>query len=44
MNLQKTTIAILATLLTTSFALADEFKTVDGKEYKDATVTRVYPS
>jgi len=25
------------------FALADEFKTVDGKEYKDATVTRVEP-
>src|SRR5215475_10864447 len=43
MNLQKKTIAILATLLATSFALADEFKTVDGKEYKDATVTRVEP-
>jgi hypothetical protein len=43
MNLQKTTIAILATLLATSFALADEFKTVDGKEYKDATVTHVEP-
>jgi hypothetical protein len=43
MNLQKTTIAILATLLATSFALADEFKTVDGKEYKDATVTRIEP-
>ena len=29
--------------LSTSFALADDFKTVTGKEYKDATVTRVDP-
>jgi len=34
------------TLLTLSFisaVLADDFKTLDGKEYKDATVTRVEP-
>jgi hypothetical protein len=43
MNPQKTTIAIVATLFATLFALADEFKTADGKEYKDATVTRVEP-
>ena len=41
MNPQKTTIAILATLSATSLALADDFKTNDGKEYKNATVTRV---
>ena len=33
-------IAFLVTLLT-SMALAEDFKTVTGKEYKDATVTRV---
>jgi hypothetical protein len=27
----------------TSFAFADDFRTVNGKEYKDATVTRVDP-
>lgn len=43
MNSQKMTIAILATLFAASFALADEFKTAGGKEYKDATVTRVEP-
>ena len=26
-----------------SIALADDFKTISGKEYKDATVTRVEP-
>jgi len=34
------------TLLTLSFisaVLADDFKTLDGKEYKDATVTRIEP-
>ena len=41
MNPQKTTIAILAMLSAVSLALADNFKTVNGKEYKDATVTRV---
>jgi len=35
-----TTIAILPLLLAT-FALAEDFKTVSGKEYKDATVNRV---
>lgn len=35
-------LVILATL-STSLALADDFKTVAGKEYKDATVTRVEP-
>ena len=28
-------------ILSTSIALADDFKTVTGKEFKDATVTRV---
>ena len=42
MNPQKTTIAILAAL-SASLALADDFKTINGKEYKDATVTRVEP-
>jgi len=42
MNPQKTTIAILAAL-SASLALADDFKTQDGKEYKGATVTRVEP-
>jgi hypothetical protein len=30
-------------LCSTSAALAEDFKTVDGKEYKDATITRVEP-
>jgi len=40
MNPRKTTIAILATL-SVSLALADDFKTINGKEYKDAEVSRV---
>ena len=36
----KTTLAILAAL-SASLALADDFKTIDGKEYKNATVSRV---
>jgi hypothetical protein len=40
MNPRKTTIAILAAL-SVSLALADDFKTNNGKEYKNATVTRV---
>ena len=40
MNPQKITITILATLFA-SFGLADDFKTIDGKEYKNATVSRV---
>jgi hypothetical protein len=27
-------------MLSVSLALADDFKTINGKEYKDATVTR----
>jgi hypothetical protein len=42
MNPQKTTIAILAALFA-SLALADDFKTNDGKEYKNVTVSRVEP-
>src|SRR5262245_32048936 len=42
MNPQKTTITILA-MLSASLALADDFKTINGKEYKDATVSRVEP-
>ena len=40
--MSKTKLAILAAL-TTSIALADDFKTIDGKEYKNATVSRVEP-
>ena len=40
MNPRKTTITILATL-SVSIALADDFKTNDGKEHKSATVTQV---
>jgi hypothetical protein len=42
MNPRKTTIAILAALAV-SLALADDFKTTNGKEYKNATVSRVEP-
>ena len=42
MNSQNITLAILATL-SASLALAEDFKTVNGKEYKDATVSRVEP-
>ena len=41
MNSQKTTITILATLSAISLALADDFKTIDGKIYKDATISHV---
>ena len=40
MNKRATTTAILSLLLAT-FAFAEDFKTVNGKMYKDATVTRV---
>jgi hypothetical protein len=36
----QTALAILAAL-SASFALAEDFKTVNGKEYKNVTVTRV---
>jgi hypothetical protein len=42
MNPQKITITILATLFA-SFGLADDFKTNNGKEYKNAIVTQVDP-
>lgn len=42
MNPRKTAITILAALAT-SIAFADEFKTINGKEYKDVTVNRVEP-
>jgi hypothetical protein len=38
----KHSIAIFAALLA-SIALAEDFKTIDGKEYKDVTVSRVEP-
>jgi hypothetical protein len=34
---------IMFASLCVSLALADDFKTIDGKEYKDATVSRVEP-
>jgi hypothetical protein len=40
MNPQKAIIAILATLFV-SLAFAEDFKTVSGKIYKDATISRV---
>jgi hypothetical protein len=40
MNPQKATVVILATLFV-SLALAEDFKTVTGKIYKDATISRV---
>jgi hypothetical protein len=42
MQYRKTTLAILAAL-STSLALADDFKTTNGKEYKNVTVSRVEP-
>ncbi|HEX4653419.1 MAG TPA: hypothetical protein VH227_04150 [Candidatus Udaeobacter sp.] len=36
------TLAIL-TVLSASLALAEDFKTIKGKEYKEATVSRVEP-
>jgi chromosome segregation ATPase len=40
--MSKATLAIL-TVLCVSLALADDFKTIDGKEYKNVTVKRVEP-
>src|SRR5881227_4132337 len=34
---------VILAALSTSLALADDFQTIDGKEYKDTTVTRVEP-
>ena len=41
MKYWETTLVILA--LSASIALADDFKTTDGKEYKNVTVSRVEP-
>src|SRR6266478_4270287 len=41
-NSQKATLVMVA-MLSVSIALADDFKTVNGKEYKNATVSRVEP-
>jgi hypothetical protein len=38
----QTTLAILGALFA-SIALADDFKTIDGKEYKNVTVSRIEP-
>src|SRR5205809_1615157 len=40
--MNKATLAILAAL-SASIALADDFKTINGKEYKNAKVSRVEP-
>jgi chromosome segregation ATPase len=40
MNYWKAALTILAAL-STSLAVADDFKTINGREYKNATVTRV---
>jgi hypothetical protein len=42
-ELPRNEIAILVTLFAMAVALADDFKTTNGKEYKDATVTHVEP-
>src|SRR4029453_4866924 len=40
--MNKVTLAIIAAL-SASIALADDFKTIEGKEYKNAKVSRVEP-
>ena len=40
--MNKTTLAIVAAL-SAAIALGDDFKTIDGKEYKNATLSRVEP-
>ncbi|MGE5208558.1 MAG: hypothetical protein ACM3KL_04415, partial [Alphaproteobacteria bacterium] len=40
MNCWATTLALLAVLLA-SLVAAEDFKTIDGKIYKDATISRV---
>ncbi len=42
MKYWKTTASILAAL-SASLAVADDFKTIKGKEYKNATVSRIEP-
>ncbi len=41
--LTKAMMAALTVCAVTSLALADDFKTNNGKEYKNATVSRVEP-
>jgi hypothetical protein len=36
-------VSILVVCFCASVALADDFKTIDGKEYKNATISRVEP-
>lgn len=36
-------ILIIVTVFATSVAVAEDFKAVNGKEYKDATISRVEP-
>jgi hypothetical protein len=44
MNQTKAAVSlVISAALAASVALADDFKTMDGKEYKDATVSRVEP-
>jgi hypothetical protein len=40
MKYSQTTLVVLAAL-SASLVLAEDFKTINGKEYKDATITRV---
>ena len=40
MKYREITLAVLAAL-SASLVLADDFKTINGKEYKDATISRV---
>ena len=42
MKYLQTTLAMLA-VLSASLALAEDFKTINGKEYKNATVSRAEP-
>jgi hypothetical protein len=39
----KTAVAMVAAVLSASLALAEDFKTIDGKEYKKAKVSRIEP-
>src|SRR5262245_32841858 len=36
-------VVAITAMLSAAIALADDFKTMDGKEYKEATVSRVKP-
>ena len=37
------TVLMILTVFATSLAVAEDFKTVNGKEYKNATISRVEP-